>query len=58
MIEYLARWSNSRNNGIVNASKALRRFHKWLRIAKGLPEYDHAVIVTRYVLKFQDTLYD
>ena len=47
-LENISRFSSSRGNSVLSASRALRRFQKWLRRAKFLPNYDHAVLFTRY----------
>ncbi|KAL4239098.1 A disintegrin and metalloproteinase with thrombospondin motifs 18 [Mactra antiquata] len=46
LFEYLVRRGNN-----VNASRALNRFHKWLRYNKTKLKYDHAIILTRYILR-------
>ncbi|KAL3875281.1 hypothetical protein ACJMK2_038203 [Sinanodonta woodiana] len=49
-IEYLVRYSDHVKQGTVNASRALRRFQKWLRSTKNLPSFDHAILITGYSL--------
>ncbi|XP_045187129.1 metalloprotease mig-17-like isoform X2 [Mercenaria mercenaria] len=50
-LEYIARWSAYNGNSIVSASRALKRFQKWLRRNSSLPKYDHAILLTSYILK-------
>ncbi|XP_060590833.1 metalloprotease mig-17-like isoform X2 [Ruditapes philippinarum] len=50
-LEYIARWSSYNGNSIVSASRALKRFQKWLSRKTFLPKYDHAILFTSYILK-------
>ncbi|XP_046554423.1 A disintegrin and metalloproteinase with thrombospondin motifs 16-like [Haliotis rubra] len=49
-LEYLVQWSRRRDEGRVNAHKALKYFIKWLKDQKNLPKYDHAMAFTGYHL--------